>query len=166
MKLFPFTTLTLLLALAGCALTPSSTDRAAEPSTAASPTPAGVWFSVSGEPKGAEECFVRHAIGYPEDIRPVELLLELETEMKRDDGSWLGVAWIEGIREQVPSPDAVGKTGGGLMHYVETTDLLLACDQVRFRMIVHGCEPGPCPPVSVDARTSSIELLIDDRSPR
>ena len=47
-----------------------------------------------------------------------------------------------------------------------TLTLLLACDQVRFRMIVHGCEPGPCLPVSVDTRTSSIDLLIDDRSPR
>lgn len=166
MKLSRFTTITLLLALVGCAHTPSSTDRAAEPAAAATPTPTGVSFSVSGEPKGAEECFVRHEIGYPEDIEPVELTLELETEMKREDGSWLGVAWIEGIREQLPSPDAVGKTNGGLMHYVETTDLLLACDQVRFRMIVHGCEPGPCPPVSVDTHNTPIELLLDDRSPR
>lgn len=166
MKLFRFTTITLLLALVGCAHIPSSTDRAAEPAAAATPTRAGVSFSVSGEPKGAEACFVRHEIGYPEDIEPVELTLELETEMKLEDGSWLGVARLRGIREQLPSPDAVGKTGGGLMHYVETTDLLLACDQVRFRMIIHGCEPGPCPPVSVDTRASSIELLIDDRSPR
>lgn len=161
--------LTALATLIGCAQLPSA-DR---PAPDATPMPVevapmtGIAFSVSGESKGAEECFVRYEMAYPEGIAPVELALELETEMKREDGSWLGIGWMEGILEPVPSPDAVGRTGGGgLMHYIHMEELLLACDQMRFRVIVHGCEPGPCPPVSVDARASSFEVLLDDRSPR
>jgi hypothetical protein len=58
------------------------------------------------------------------------------------------------------------ETGAMKLSQLTTITLLLACNQVRFRMIVHGCEPGPCPPVSVDARSRPIELMLDDRSPR
>ncbi|WP_147307560.1 hypothetical protein [Wenzhouxiangella sediminis] len=152
-------TVVALLTLAGCVHTPSP-----EGAPAPEPTLSGVTFSVSGEEKGAEECFVRYEVGYPEGIASTELALELETEMKRDDGSWLGIGWMEGIREQLPSPDAVGHPGGGgLLHYIHMEELLLACDQLRFRFIVHGCEPAPCPPLSADDR-GEFEVLLDNRS--
>lgn len=155
-----------LLGLVGCAHSPSpdSASPASEPEAPAMPQ--GITFSVSGEPQGEGECFVRYEIGYPEDIEPVEVAFDLETEMRRDDGSWLGIGWMEGIREQLPSPDAVGSPrGGGLLHYIHMEELLLACDQLRFRMIVHACQPGPCPPISADDG-SGPGALVDDRSAR
>jgi hypothetical protein len=164
-------TLTALASLIGCAQLPSAGRPAPEARADATSVPVevaplrGITFSVSGEPQGAEECFVRYEVAYPEDIAPVELALELETEMKGEDGGWLGIGWMEGIRESVPSPDAVGRPGGGgLMHYIHMEELLLACDRLRFRVIVHGCEPGPCPTLSVDDEASSFEVLLDDRS--
>lgn len=156
-------TLTAPLILVGCADIPSSESTA--PRASGPPVEAGISFSVSGEPRGAEECFVRHEIGYPEDIEPVEISLELETEMKREDDSWMVVSWTEGIREQLPSADAVGKPGGGgVMHYIQMGELLLACDQIRFRVIVHACEPAPCPPLAADDRPGLLEVLVEDRS--
>lgn len=163
--------LTALTSLIGCAQLPSADRPAPEVRTDATsgsfevPPMRGVAFSVSGEPQRAEECFVRYEVAYPEDIAPVELALELETEMKGENGGWLGIGWMEGIRESVPSPDAVGRPGGGgLMHYIHMEELLLACDRMRFRVIVHGCEPGSCPTLSVDDQASSFEVLLDDRS--
>lgn len=127
----------------------------------------GIALSVSGEPQGAEECFVRYEVAYPDDIAPVELALTIETEMKQDDGNWLGIGWMEGIVEQLPSPDAVGRPGGGgLLHHIHMEELLLACDRIRFRVIVHGCEPGPCPAFAADDPAGSFEVLVDDRSSR
>ena len=165
-----------LASLVGCANLPFSdrtpswdgidTQAPTEATTEVAPMD-GIAFSVSGEPQGAEECFVRYGVAYPEDIAPVELALEFETEMKQEDGGWLGIAWMEGIVEPLPSPDAVGRPGGGgLMHYIHMEELLLACDRMRFRVIVHGCEPGPCPAFSADDRASSFEVLVDDCSPR
>ncbi|MDT8439876.1 MAG: hypothetical protein RQ729_12805 [Wenzhouxiangellaceae bacterium] len=162
-------TLTALAGLIGCAQLPTADRPAPDPA----PLPGevapmrGIAFSVSGEPKNAEECFVRYEVAYPEAIAPVELALELETEMKQENSGWLGIGWMEGIREPLPSPDAVGRTGGGgLMHYIHMEELLLTCDQMRFRVIVHGCEPGPCPAMSIDDEASSFGVLLDDRSPR
>lgn len=81
------------------------------------------------------------------------------------DGNWMVVSWTEGIREQLPSPDTVGRPGGGgIMHYIQMGELLLACDQLRFRVIVHACEPAPCPPVSADTRSGLFEVMVEDRS--
>lgn len=155
------------LLVAGCAPVAVQDRASPEPEYREPPVAQGISFSVSGEPTAAEECFVRYEIGYPEDIEPVELALELETEMKSDDGSWLGVAWTEGIRERVPSAEAVGNPrGGGVLHYIHMEELLLACDQVRFRMIVHACDPAPCPPITADKRSGTFEVQVDDRSPR
>lgn len=173
MTLFRGLTLTLLVIMAGCAQLPTADRPAPEarPGPVALPgeVPAlqGVLFSVSGEPQGAEECFVRYEVAYPEDIAAVELALEFETEMKQEDGNWLGIGWIEGIKEPLPSPDAVGRPGGGgLLHYIHMEELLLACDRMRFRVIVHGCEPGPCPALSVDSGRGPFEVLLGDRTTR
>jgi hypothetical protein len=167
MKTLRFSILAAALALAGCAQTPPMDGTGPAAQTPATAIPAGISFSVSGEPRGANECFVRYEIGYPEDVRPVTLLLELETEMRRDDGDWMVISWTEGIRESPPSPEAIGRPGGGgLMHYIEMNELLLACDQLRTRVIVNACEPAPCPPLSIDSRANLFELLLDDRSPR
>jgi hypothetical protein len=164
MKILPSITLGIALASAGCAHMPSPQPDTSEPATAVPPLE-GVLFSASGEPKGSDECFVRHEISYPEDIGPVIMSLELETEMKREDGNWMVVSWTEGIREELPSPDAVGRPGGGgIMHYIQMDELLLACDQLRFRVIVHACEPAPCPPVSADTRPGLFEVMVEDRS--
>ena len=150
--------------LSGCAYMPSPEPDTSKPATAVLPLE-GVLFSASGEPKGSGECFVRHEISYPEDISPMLVSLELETEMKSEDGSWMVVSWTEGIRGELPSPDAVGRPGGGgIMHYIQMDELLLACDQLRFRVIVHACEPAPCPPVSADARPGLFEVMVEDRS--
>jgi len=53
--------------------------------------------------------------------------------------------------------------GGGLMHYFEMSELLLACDQMRTRVIVLDCEPAPCPPLSINDRDNVFELQLDDR---
>ncbi len=163
MTIFRCMTLFSLLAMFGCAGIPLPKDSAPQVSTP--PTATGISFDVVGEPRGAEECFVRHDIAYPEDIQPVELSLELETEMKREDDSWMVIAWTEGIREQLPSVEAVGKPdGGGAMHTILTEELLLACDQLRFRVIVHACDPAPCPPLSAGDRSNPFEVLVEDRS--
>ena len=54
--------------------------------------------------------------------------------------------------------------GGGLLHYIHMGEMLLACDQVRTRVIVHACEPAPCPALSIDSRDNLFELLLDDRT--
>lgn len=172
MKTRLFVILVTVLALAGCAQSPVDIRTAperdeTEPVYQEPKVAEGISFSVSGNPTGPEECFVRYEIGYPEDISPVELTLDLEDEMKREDGSWLGISWMEGIRVQVPSSDAVGNPrGGGLLHYIQMGEILLACDQVRTRVIVHACEPAPCPPLSIDSRENLFELLLDDRTGR
>lgn len=161
------TIILIALLFAGCAPVPVQDHSSAVPEYREPPVVQGVLFGVSGEPKNADECFLRYEIIYPEDIRPIELALELETEMKREDGSWLGVSWIEGIREQLPSDDAVFRPGGGgLLHYIHMQESLLACDQMRFRVIVHACEPAPCPPLAIDDRADLFTTLLDDRSAR
>jgi hypothetical protein len=110
---------------------------------------------------------VRYEVAYREEIAPVELTLELETQSKGEDGNWLAIGWMEGIVEALPSADAVVRPGGGgLLHYIHMEELLLACDRMRFRVIVHGCEPSPCPAFSADNRSGTVEVLVDDRSPR
>lgn len=164
MKIRPFI-IVIAAALAGCAQHPVDDRTTPEADYQEPPVARGISFSVSGESTAPEECFVRYAIGYPENSMPVELSLELESEMKREDGDWMAISWTEGIREQVPSPEAVGRLGGGgLMHYFEMSELLLACDQLRTRVIVHACEPAPCPPLSIDSRDNLFELLLDDRT--
>jgi len=166
-------TLTALASLIGCVQLPAIDRPSVEPRPGAASVPVevapmrGIAFSVSGEPQGAEECFVRYEVAYPEGIAPVELALELEAEMKSEDDDWLVIGWMDGIREQLPSPDAVGRpSGGGLLHTIYMEQLLLACDRMRFRVIVHDCEPGPCPPFAADDRSSAFEVMLDDRSSR
>ena len=164
MKIRPFI-IVIVTALAGCAQIPVDDRTTAEAEYREPEAAEGISFSVSGEATGPEECFVLYEIGYPEEIAPVELTLELEDEMKREDGSWLGISWMEGIRVQAPSADAVGNPrGGGLLHYIHMGEMLLACDQVRTRVIVHACEPAPCPALSIDSRDNLFELLLDDRT--
>lgn len=165
MKKSPFIAITTALALAGCAQNPALDSSESEAGNHDLTVQEGISFSVSGETTAPGECFVRYAIGYPENPGPVELSLGLESEMKREDGDWMEISWTEGILEQIPSPEAVGQpNGGGVMHYFEMTELLLACDQMRTRVIVNGCDPAPCPPLTIDDRDNLFPLLLEDRS--
>lgn len=159
------TMLPIALLLAGCAQFPVQ-DRDGSRTEYREPEALqAVLFGVSGTPRGDGECFVRYEVAYPEGIAPVELTLELETQSKQEDGNWLAIGWMEGVVEALPSADAVVRPGGGgLLHYIHMEELLLACDRMRFRVIVHGCNPGPCPPTSADDRPGLLEVQVEDRS--
>lgn len=156
------------LLLGGCAGTTGPIDRPPDPA-AASPEPP-LSFSISGEPRnGGEACFLRLEVGYPENVPTRQLAFDIEFEMRSGDG-WLGVSWMEGATTQVPGADRVGKPFRGephlpeVMHYALMDELLLNCDQLRARLTVTACDPGPCPAVRVDDRDNLFPLEVIDIS--
>jgi hypothetical protein len=105
-------------------------------------------------------------MGYTEATQPVELSLSLETEMKGEDGDWMIIGSTEGILEQVPAAGSSVTPDGGFTYDLHQDEMLLACDQLRARVIVLGCDPAPCPKLGIDNRDNAFELVLDDRSER
>ncbi|MEQ8484630.1 MAG: hypothetical protein RIB46_09725 [Pseudomonadales bacterium] len=137
-----------------------------------SPADEPLSFSVSGERRnGGEACFLRLEVGYPEEPPAQVVVLDLEFEQRTADG-WIGISWMEGLETEIPGPDRVGKPFRGephwaeVMHYALMDELLVRCEQLRARVTVTACEPGPCPPLRVDDRDGLFPLeVVHDSAP-
>jgi hypothetical protein len=163
------------LALSGCASLPGI-GRDTTPNRPIAPphaVPDEFSFSVSGEYQpNHEQCFMRFEVGYPPEIVPQrQVNFDLEFEM-RSEGDWIVISLWEGFESRVPGDSPVGKPFRGEPHRAEVMDYLvmdtmnLKCEDLRARIVVKACEPGPCPGLVIDDRGNLFPLELVDQSPR
>ena len=164
------------MVLSGCASLPSADGDTTPDRASASwyAVPDEISFSVSGEfQPDNEQCFMRFEVGYAPEFGPQrQMTFDVEFEMRSED-DWIVISWYEGMTRSVPGESPVGKPFRGEPHRAEVMDYLfmdtlnnLTCENLRARIVMKACEPGPCPDFVIDDRDNLFPLELVDESPR